>query len=79
MTTEDYSRRLVVLEEWRHLIDIDRARADENKKHIDARFDRVEATLTTIQGIWNKIIWLVASGIILSFLTFLIKGGLNVT
>lgn len=79
MQNEDINRRLTTLEEWRHQIDIDKARSDENKKHIDLRFDRIEASLVTIQNIWNKIVWLVASGIILSFLTFLIKGGLNVS
>ncbi len=76
--SDEFHRRLTALEEWRQLIEIDKARSEENKKHMDMRFDRIEATLVTIQGIWNKVIWLVASGIILSFLTFLIKGGLNV-
>ena len=76
--TDEYHRRLTALEEWRHLVDIDKARSDENKRHMDARFDRLEAGLETIRGIWVKISWLVGSGILAAFVTFLLKGGLNV-
>ena len=76
--TEELNRRVTALEDWRHLVDIEKARFDENKKYMDSRFDRIEATLATIMGIWNKVVWLVASGIILAFITFLVNGGLSV-
>ena len=78
MTEQELAIRLKALEDWRYTVDIDKARSDENKRYMNERFDRIEASLETLKGIWNKVIWLVASAIAVSFVTFIIKGGLNV-
>lgn len=68
-------QRITNLETWRTQSDIADARKDEQFKSMDARFGRIEADLTKINGTLAKIMWLVIGGIIMAMVTFMVKGG----
>ena len=73
---EELHRRIAQLEDWRRELDISRAREDENRKHMDARFDALEKRLTDMTE-W--ILWVIkigAGAVIVAAVTFVIKGGL---
>lgn len=44
---------------------------------LDERLRGIQASLTKIENILSKIVWLFAAGIIGAIVTFIIKGGLN--
>ncbi|WP_132311969.1 hemolysin XhlA family protein [Martelella mediterranea] len=44
---------------------------------LDERLRGIQASLTKIENILSKIVWLFAAGIIGAIVTFVVKGGLN--
>lgn len=76
--TDDLNRRVSSLEQWREKEMIERARSDERRIHMDARFDRVEGRLDKMDGHLNKLVWLILAAIIGGFMTFIIRGGLTI-
>lgn len=73
----DLRARVVALEQWRVLRDIDAARHDERWKHLDSRFNTVETKINDINAGLRKIAWLMASAILAAFMAFVLRGGLN--
>jgi len=69
-------RRVQALEEWRQELEISRAREDENRKHMDQRFNSIEAGLKDIKAVFIRVGWVVASAVILAVVTFVLRGGL---
>lgn len=71
--TEELHRRIAQLEDWRREIEISRAREDENRKHMDARFDRLEGRI-------NSAIWwfltTVGGTVLAAVVAFVVNGGL---
>lgn len=70
---DELKRRVVELEGWRRELDIDRAREDENRKHMDARFDALERRITQAT---NWFITTVGGGVLAAVVAFVINGGL---
>jgi hypothetical protein len=68
-------QRITNLEAWQRQTDISEAKRGEQFKSMDARFGRIEADLTKINGTLAKIMWLVIGGIIMAMVTFMVKGG----
>ena len=73
---DDVARRLSILENWRRELDVSRAREDENRKHMDARFDAIESGLGEIRGGFKRIGWIIGSIVLTALATFVINGGL---
>lgn len=44
----------------------------------DERFKHIQGSLDKIEGSVSKVVWIVISAIIMAFVTFMLKGGLNV-
>lgn len=69
-TTED-RQRLVALETWKQQSEISGARLDERFQEMGNRLNRIDANL-------SRLMWLFIAGIVGGFLTFVMKGGLNI-
>ena len=82
---EDLRPRVEKLENWRIEMDIARAREDENRRHMDGRFDRIERELTAMSGWVKKGLSVVGilvatrqfSDTLTAFVKFVLDGGLN--
>lgn len=70
--------RLRELEAWRAATDIEDARSEERQKAMRAHNERIELRLAAIENHISKVVWLVASGIVVAFVTFMISGGLTI-
>lgn len=73
MVENDITRRLAVLEDWRRELDVSRAREDESRKHMDARFDALESKISA------AIRWFtgtVGTAVLVAVVGFVLKGGL---
>lgn len=70
--------RLKALEEWRLQRDIADARAEEQRKHLDARFDALQKEIRDVNDTLRWVNRLIVGGIIMGILTFLISGGFKV-
>lgn len=73
VTLEDISRRIGSLEERMNKTDVERAREDADRKHMDARFDALESR---IDGAIRWFMGTVGSAILLAVVGFVLKGGL---
>jgi cytochrome c-type biogenesis protein CcmH/NrfG len=67
--------RIVTLEHWRIQLDIANARADEQRKHLDQRFDALDGKVTKINDSLTWIVRLVLGAIVLAIVTFALRGG----
>lgn len=74
--TEEHHRRISALEDWRREVDISRAVENENRKHMDARFNVLEASISEIKDIFKRVQWMVVSAVVLAVVGFVIRGGL---
>jgi hypothetical protein len=86
MDSGDLRARVVALENWRVLRDIDSARHDEKWKRMDEKIgdmskqmedkiDSVDGKVDKISSDLSRIMWLILSGIILAIVAYLVKGG----
>lgn len=75
---QKHDTRLAALETANRLREISEAREEERDKALNARLEKIEKAIEGIQGVGNKLVWLVGSGIVLAFLTFMFKGGLTI-
>ena len=69
--------RVTTLEHWRIQSDIANARAEEQRKHLDARFDALEKKLGAVSDNLSWIVRLVLGGIVLAIIAFAMGGGLK--
>lgn len=70
--------RLKALEEWRLQRDIADARAEEQRKHLDARFDALQKEIRDVNDTLRWVNRLIIGGILTGLITFLIAGGFKV-
>lgn len=74
-------RRLDGLEEWQAALNVERAREDENRKHLDRQFEELKSSLTDLKTSINKAVTGFFGFILVSFgaafVAFIIHGGLN--
>lgn len=73
--TGDLRARVVALENWRVQRDIESARHDERWKHMDDRFNRLEAKLVGVSDTLTWITRLIIGGIIMAVVAFMVGGG----
>lgn len=72
----DLEAGLSIIRGWQQQIDISRAREDENRKHMDAQFAKLQGELAGIKGVFNKILLTIGTGFIGAFILFIVNGGL---
>ena len=70
--------RIGTLEHWRIQLDIANARADEQRKHLDQRFDALDGKVSKINDSLTWIVRMVMGAIILAIVAFLVRGGFNI-
>lgn len=58
------------------MIDIERAKESETRKHMDDRFDRIESNLSDMRKSWNRVLWVVMAAVIAAATKWVIGGGL---
>lgn len=75
---EDHDARLKAVEDWRSDITTTDAVRAERDKHLDKRFDRLEASVDEVKGYLLKIVWVIVLGIVGALITFITTGGLVV-
>lgn len=69
--------RVTTLEHWRIQRDIADARAEEQRKYLDQRFDALDGKVGKINESLTWIARMVLGAILLAFVAFLLRGGLN--
>lgn len=72
-----YGQRLTALEAWQRQKDIDSARHDERWKHMDDRFNRLEAKLAGVSDTLTWIMRIVIGGILMGAVAFMLQGGFS--
>lgn len=72
------SQRIQALERWRGDQRVDDAVRTERDKHMDQRFDKLEAAVGEVKGYLLKIVWLIVAGILAALITFIVNGGLTI-
>jgi hypothetical protein len=75
--SEDLQSRVVLLESWKHHMEIKQASLDSDRVHLDKELNEVKETLKEIKGNLSKVVWLILASIIGGFMTWVISGGLN--
>lgn len=75
--TQGHGQRLSALETWQRQKDIDSARHDERWKHMDDRFNRLEAKLVSVNDTLTWITRLIIGGIIMAIIAFMVGGGFS--
>lgn len=70
--------RMSALEAWQRQMDIFHARRDEQFTNMIGRIADLEGKLDKPVGGISRLIWIIGSAVLLAFVTFIIKGGLNV-
>lgn len=75
-TLEEHEARLRAIEEWRTINTTILAVREERDKHLDKRFDQIEASVDEVKNYLLKIVWAIVIGIIGAIMTFVINGGL---
>ena len=70
--------RIGTLEHWRIQLDIANARADEQRKHLDQRFDALDGKVSKINDSLTWIVRMVMGAIILAIVAFLVRGGFTI-
>jgi hypothetical protein len=69
--------RLSALELWQRQTEITAARTDEKWINVDKRFDDLDKKIEKVSGVLTKIMWIFITAIILAFVAFTVRGGLN--
>lgn len=69
--------RVITLEHWRISTDIASARAEEQRKHLDQRFDSLDKKISKIDDTTTWAVRLVVGAIILAIVSFALRGGFN--
>lgn len=78
MSELDYlEQRIKSLEEWKNEQTTNTAVRAERDRHMDQRFDRLEESVGEVKGYLLRIVWVIVLGIVGSFITFVIGGGLT--
>lgn len=77
--TIELEKRIDALENWSREINISRAREEVDRKHIDLRFDALEAKLKEINATARQLTYFIASAVIVYIVTFIMNGGLSLT
>lgn len=75
---EHVEQRLSALERWRTTIEVSLGKHEVDKEYINKRFDALETELKGIKATANQVFWLILSTVIVYFLAFAFKGGLNI-
>lgn len=79
--TQENTHRLTTLEAWQRQREIDSARNDEKwvamEARIDTRFSGLENSNKGIQSTLSRINWMIISGLVIAFITFVVSGGLR--
>lgn len=75
----DLRTRIVNLEHWRTQRDIADARAEEQKKHMDMRFDQLESKIKAINDLQFKLAWIIIGGFLSAIVAYTLKGGFGIT
>ncbi|HEY7822446.1 MAG TPA: hypothetical protein VIG24_06425 [Acidimicrobiia bacterium] len=73
---DEHETRLRSVEDWRATTTTSVAVRAERDKHLDKRFDKLEASVDEVKGYLLKIVWVIVLGILGSLITFIINGGL---
>jgi hypothetical protein len=76
-TLATLDRRVAGLETWRNDQNTSSAVRAERDKHLDKRFDKLEKDVGEVKGYLLKIVWVIILGILGSFVTFIVSGGLS--
>ena len=66
------------LEQWQRQAELADARKYEQWKHMDNRFNDLEKKISGVSDTLAKVIWLIISVLILSVVSFMIRGGFAV-
>lgn len=74
----DLRTRIVNLEHWRTQRDIADARAEEQRKYLDARFDALEGKIKGITDLLYRFAMIVIGGFLTTVVAFAMKGGFNI-
>ncbi len=74
---QSQEQRLQALEKWKVDQQISSATRNERDKHLDERFDKLEAAVSEVKGYLLRVVWIVFAGILGAFVTFVIAGGLS--
>jgi len=74
---DDLKPRVEFLEQWRVKVDIAMAREDENRKHMDKRFDAIESDIKEMSGWVKKAIGVVAVLVLTAMVRWIMNGGLG--
>ena len=72
----DLGKRITALEEANLSYRVYIAREEERDKALQARLSGIETSLNGIKGGFNKLLWIIGTGVIGAFVAFIIKGGL---
>ncbi len=75
----DMQTRLKALEEERQRYAVERARAEERDKAVMARLEAIEKSVDGLKAVLNKAIAVIATGIGLALLNWMLSGGLRAT
>lgn len=75
--TQNREQRLAALEAWQRQKDIDSARHDERWKHMDDRFNRLEAKLAGVNDTLTWVMRIVIGGILMGAVAFMLQGGFS--
>jgi phage shock protein A len=67
--------RIKSLEDWRSQRDIADARAEEQRKHLDARFDALQKQIGDLNDTLRWVNRLIIGSILTGIIAFLISGG----
>lgn len=72
----DLVHKVETLEGRLHAIEVSQARSENDRQHMDARFDRIERQIEKQQGNISRLVWLLIIGIATAVLNFIVRGGL---
>jgi hypothetical protein len=65
-----------MLEAFQHHVEIETAREQERRKHIDERFDVLTEQLREVRNGIRKLVWIVGGAMLIAAANFIIRGGL---
>jgi hypothetical protein len=77
---QDHDARIKVLEAFQHHMEIETAREEERRKHIDERFDGLTTQIKEVRNGIRRLVWIVGSSaggaVLVAAANFVIGGGL---
>jgi hypothetical protein len=72
------AERVLTLEHWRIQLDIAQARAEEQRKHLDLRFDALDKKIGSVNDTLTWATRIVIGAVILAVITFAMRGGFHI-